>query len=359
MDNTKIYGIIYDIKSISPIDGAIIEYSKLGIKTFSNSRGEYELLIPNKELELYSPISIDITKPNYQVITKKVTFDNVNLNVGLTEYVDGLSDELTLILSLQSQELDNLIDLNFEQFQQKKLTDLIDKLKTTLFPIILSLLIEFGISQISSPTPKTCPSPESIRRIVEKRNKLTRQLSITLKSLDVLLKSLGVIQGILIAVEIAEKAAALIPIPTPPIIPKTLSLLNEQIKKYKHLNTGLISLIFILRSTINNILEYLKILDNAIQECSQESDNLEQLNLDILNTVNETNISPESYESVNGFNFDIEIEPTPNPIKRKRAIALNDKGVVLLRGEYSYSSSNQILIDELIFYISSNNLKAD
>jgi hypothetical protein len=46
-------------------------------------------------------------------------------------------------------------------------------------------------------------------------------------------------------------------------------------------------------------------------------------------------------------------------IKRKRAVAKNQAGITLLKGEWSFSSNDQILIDELIFYIQSNDLKAD
>ncbi len=62
---------------------------------------------------------------------------------------------------------------------------------------------------------------------------------------------------------------------------------------------------------------------------------------------------------VNGFTFDIETENTTNDLKRKRAVAKNPQGIILLRGEYSYSSSEQILINELAFYIKVNDLKAD
>ena len=45
-------------------------------------------------------------------------------------------------------------------------------------------------------------------------------------------------------------------------------------------------------------------------------------------------------------------------LKRRRAVAKNKQGVIQLKGEPSFSSSDQILIDELAFYITSNNLKA-
>jgi hypothetical protein len=55
----------------------------------------------------------------------------------------------------------------------------------------------------------------------------------------------------------------------------------------------------------------------------------------------------------------VETEVTENPLKRRRAIAKNKQNIVMLKGEWSFSSIDQILIDELVFYIQQNNLKAD
>jgi hypothetical protein len=62
---------------------------------------------------------------------------------------------------------------------------------------------------------------------------------------------------------------------------------------------------------------------------------------------------------VNGFKIDVETESTTNPLKRRRAIAINKQNIIMLKGEWSFSSIDQILIDELVFYIQQNNLKAD
>jgi len=55
----------------------------------------------------------------------------------------------------------------------------------------------------------------------------------------------------------------------------------------------------------------------------------------------------------------VETETTDKPLKRRRATATNKQNVVMLRGEWSFSSIDQILIDELVFYIEQNNLKTD
>ena len=46
-------------------------------------------------------------------------------------------------------------------------------------------------------------------------------------------------------------------------------------------------------------------------------------------------------------------------LPRRQAIAKNSKGIIILKGEPSFSAQDQILIDELSFYIIQNDLKAD
>ena len=72
-----------------------------------------------------------------------------------------------------------------------------------------------------------------------------------------------------------------------------------------------------------------------------------------------TNQNPNPISSINGFIMGVESENTPSPIKRRRAIAKNKQGIIMLTGEWSYSSIDQILIDELVFYIQQKDLKAD
>ena len=88
----------------------------------------------------------------------------------------------------------------------------------------------------------------------------------------------------------------------------------------------------------------------------------EQLSVELLliGTVTEAQGEPVLTE-VNGFVMDVQTdEETPvGSLKRRYAVAKNQQGVVLLKGEPSLSSSDQILIDELAFYITSNDLKPD
>ena len=83
---------------------------------------------------------------------------------------------------------------------------------------------------------------------------------------------------------------------------------------------------------------------------------MEVINAQLLSLSLETLPSPTN--EVNGFTLTTETESTTNPLKRTRAIAKNSQGVILLTGEYSLTSIKQILIDELVFYIQINDLKA-
>jgi len=56
----------------------------------------------------------------------------------------------------------------------------------------------------------------------------------------------------------------------------------------------------------------------------------------------------------------IDVEGATNQgLKRRKAVARNQAGVIMLQGEPSFSSNDQILIDELTYYIQTNDLKAD
>ena len=65
--------------------------------------------------------------------------------------------------------------------------------------------------------------------------------------------------------------------------------------------------------------------------------------------------------NVNGFEISVVVDEDSKAgeLYRRQAIAKNSTGVTILKGESSFSAEDQILIDELSFYIIQNNLKAD
>ena len=102
-----------------------------------------------------------------------------------------------------------------------------------------------------------------------------------------------------------------------------------------------------------------------IEKCVVDSDSdisMEEINSELLGLqiIDEEQGSP-IINNVNGFIMSV-VSDTTNQIGdlyRRYATATNSQGVVILKGEPSFSATDQILIDELAFYIVQNNLKAD
>jgi hypothetical protein len=139
------------------------------------------------------------------------------------------------------------------------------------------------------------------------------------------------------------------------------TFLNNNIGKLKQGSGGIASILKILVSILEQVLAFLNLLDKITQFCSQGSDiTQEQISAELTAlTQQQTQQLSPIVINANGFEMGVETEPTTNSLKRRRAIARNKGGVVMLTGEWSYSSVDQILIDELVFYIQQNNLKAD
>ena len=101
-----------------------------------------------------------------------------------------------------------------------------------------------------------------------------------------------------------------------------------------------------------------------LQECANNSllQNQESISNDLLKATQQQSLQGNPVvTNVNGFEMAvISVEGTTNDqLLRRRAIARNQAGIIMLQGEPSFSSNDQILINELIFYIKQNDLKAD
>lgn len=102
-------------------------------------------------------------------------------------------------------------------------------------------------------------------------------------------------------------------------------------------------------------------LDELINECSGDEDfTIEALSEELIALATEEaeDGNPRT-TNVNGFNLDVQVDDMAvGSLNRRFAIARDSNGVIVLRGEKSLSASDQILIDELAYYIQVNNLKA-
>ena len=232
----------------------------------------------------------------------------------------------------------------------------------------------------------TCPADMSgLNKIIALKNKLTKQLNNIYKGIEQIEKFIAIPEKV---ISTSEKAIPPIQtvidvvgfIPSTPVTPNPTSpivIAQKGINKLKDLITvskakiggGAFQLNF-LKEELQKVLTLLDMLDLIIELCAEEigaqdgegGEILVQTQVSqelIASTQNQSNQLSPVVTNVNGFDMEVETEITGDPLKRRRAVAKNTQGVVVLKGEYSYSSNDQILIDELVFYIQQNNLKAE
>ena len=301
---------------------------------------------------------------------------------------------------LLSEEINDQIDnanefvenISLEAFQRivkwrkQNLNSITSSIKRRLIPLCVGLLLAFGIDKLSKINRKTCPSPEALNDVIRKRNKAVRQLNQIYQTIAIntglsvaFIALVSVLKGVRLAITglPIPQAFGLPPGPQGGLIfalpysytakmqalQATLKELEDQNKELS--KTLLISLVFLIAGTAT-VLILLKSIDNMTQECIQENgqDGLLELELVQQELLDLTEEQEEDGNPVtnnlNGFTFSVETDDQ-NPVgtlKRRFAVAKNNQGVTLLKGEPSFSSNDQILIDELVFYIQQNDLKA-
>ena len=255
-------------------------------------------------------------------------------------------------------------------------------IQNKLFPLAIGLFIIFGITKMAAKNVRAevaegrCPSDALLKMAIKRRNSIVRQIN----QIWIVIAANTAIAAVFLYLTYQLKTGKVsisslaFPVAVPPGVgvPQSLLALLEDIKEKfeilanisKELRKALlISLVFLLISLII-ILRYLKKIDALIEKCSIEGDigmeEIESELLDLQNSTTEDDGAPV-VKVVNGFTMNVVQDPKSKvgDLYRRYATASNSQGIVILKGESSFSATDQILIDELAFYIVQNNLKAD
>ena len=382
-------GTIVNIYLNSPLKGATI---KTGMyTTVTNTNGLFD--IPVTEIPPYSssksPNTVSITLPGYQAVETTPYKGDGEIKddlgvIGLTPIISSLEGDKIDASQIKPAQIEEISasKRDFKFFAQKKLIDLTNNIKTILIPLILTLIAKFGITKVNKliESGKTkaedvkdqivCPTPDELVKIVSRKNKTVKQLNNALKIIDNTTKALGITGGVITSLEIAFNILKNLPVPSAvagvglPInvilaVQDGKDTIGKIITSLKTTNAGLLVVLVLLRQVLTQAVQYLSLLDSLVQHCAPNSAQ-EPLSKELTAlTIQQANQLSPVVTNVNGFEMGVETEVTDKPLKRRRAIARNQNGVVMLKGEWSFSSVDQILIDELVFYIQQNDLKAD
>ena len=310
----------------------------------------------------------------------------LNISESAKKIQHGFSDGIDLAQSAVGALAMGIFDriISAKKFSIGKIVDVI---KTKLIPLVITLLLSFGISKLSQKNRKTCPSPDALRDVIRTRNRVVRQLNQMFKmivinsALAFAFSSLAqILKGVRLQMDGLSIPQAIGVIPAkdfggliaaaPYSMTAKLQHINDELEKLEEKSEGiskatLVSLVFVIAGTATVVL-LLKSIDQMTQECAEENGvtdlELTAINQELLD------LSEEEAEdgnpvvgNTNGFIFSVETDNS-NPVgtlKRRFAVGKDSRGITLLKGEPSFSSSDQILIDELVFYIQQNDLKAN
>lgn len=234
----------------------------------------------------------------------------------------------------------------------------------------LQILIARGILII----PKKCPADaQGLTRLIENRNKVTAQLNNINNVLSFNLTSVNFINVLLENFQTAKLAAlaayASIPAPAATVTTGVISAqedsktailekLDKQIDKLRAKIEPSEKLILNILLELNKILVFLSLLDVIIKECAVDQNvSLDQVSEDIIKATAEATSQGQPITTFyKGFTLEIQTEESDNEYKRRFAQARDTFGIVVLKGQPSFSSNPQILINELKFQIDSKGL---
>ena len=241
-----------------------------------------------------------------------------------------------------------------------------------LLPIAIGLLLLFGITKIADLKKAICPTPDQLKQSIQRRNRLVRQLNQIYKmvaintALAVLFTYIATqLRGVKFQIQNLP-----FPVSVPPGVGVPFSLISnlEEVKKVldqfvednKELNKQLLIALIFLVAALIIILLILRAIDQLVFECAPGTQ-LEEINQELRDLEKETEanaVAPTN--QVNGFTIEVQTidQNAVGDLKRRQAVGKNAQGVVLVKGDASFSAEDTVLINELAYYIQSNDLKA-
>ena len=228
--------------------------------------------------------------------------------------------------------------------------------------------------QVEALKQQFCPAPDQLQRLIDTRNNIVGQLNSIGTKLSTLNFSIGGLQDVtntlkslLSSVEtaklVASAAAKVVPV-IPGAVPALLSdleTIDDKVLPLLEKNSGSIKAtvvpLAVVTSIINKIVNALGQLDSLILLCSPNS-TLNTISDTIVQTANNQTQADVNDGSYKGFTFQIEEVPFSPTVNRKRALAFNQSGIILLQTELSFTANEQTLINELKLIIDRDDLKA-
>lgn len=371
----EINGRVYDKQTSTFIEGAEISLSGGdGTSVKTDNQGKFKIKanlltyletgdVVNTQSQLiinksgYAPTFVSIITLSKKV---KTTLSNTGL-LNIEKSIESEINSIKSSIQDKISDIKRILGTSFGQIKQKSMMKIVNIIITKLIPLILGLLAVFGISKLSQKNQKQCPGNNDLKEVVKKRNSIVKQLNNIFAQIAANTALIAVIKYLQTQFEIVVTSTLTIPFPTPPIVNEIIDKAQEQVEELKKSDKQVLIALVYLIAALAFVTNLLKGVDELIQECAEGELDQTELDQELLNLIKEQSTQNTGYNNieVNGFTLSVQVDDQEiGSLKRKFAVAKNAGGVIVLKGEKSLASSDQILIDELAYYIRVNDLKA-
>jgi len=256
--------------------------------------------------------------------------------------------------------------------RRKSIQKMTNTILFRLLPLVIGLFLIFGITKVADLKKAICPTPDQLEKAARRRNRIVRQLNqiYVMVAVNTALAALFTyiatqLRGIKFQIQNLP-----FPVAVPPGVGVPFSLisnlegvkkiLDEFVENNKKLNKALLVALVFLVAALIIILILLRAIDNLIFKCAPDTQ-LDSINEQLRELEKEAeNDAVAATNQINGFTLEVQTidQNAVGNLKRRQAVGKNAQGVVIVKGDPSFSAEDTILINELAYYIQSNDLKA-
>jgi len=236
--------------------------------------------------------------------------------------------------------------------------------------------VQSRVLEMLSKFSNECPNAAELVKISKERNNLLKAINSFGGRITTIGSTANQLNAVISSLRVAIQVIKNIPIPTAIIPPQvgglgipaniltrysdTLIKLNKLLDKLEAERAAIQGIVAGASGTVNSLKTRLESLDPIIQECSKSSPDLAGIvdqvqpkeNTGSEGTPKDAQGNPDPNYLYKGYTLEIvQDRNSPAIAPRRYAIAKDRSGIERLRGESSFSSDTQVLLDELKFKI--------
>lgn len=268
------------------------------------------------------------------------------------------------------------------------------ELLNQLIPKIVDIAVKAGIQNIGElkeKLPDFCLPPDELKKILNIRNALVDKLNSASQTINQLKKIVDPLNKVVTITStavntidtvstITKASIPLIPTTTPgspdpgkallvslDSLNKVLAKITPKITKAQNTISSIATTITFVNNILLKIIGLLNSIDKYLKGCNatSDTDTLTSLDSSLTQLVQEQaaaeaqSQNPSTLTNYQGFILEVITEAYSPTVNRVRAVAKNAQGIILLQTPLSFTTTPQVLIEEIKLIIDSSNLKAN